>query len=203
MKFKNVVFLKSCKKAADFPKYPYPEFAFLGRSNVGKSSLINMITGIKNLVKTGSRPGLTQLVNFFIADDKISIVDLPGYGYAKAPEEIRSSFMPMIKSYIAARENLKLAFLLIDIRRVPDEREKDILGLLANAKVPIAIIMTKCDKLSNNQIQSAIAKTTKFFEIEPDSVFITSAETQKGKKEILGLIFEFSKATDSNTPYSI
>jgi len=193
MKFKNIVYLKSCKKAADFPKYPYPEFAFMGRSNVGKSSLINMITGMKNLVKTGSRPGLTQCVNFFTIDDKISIVDLPGYGYAKAPAEVRSSFMPMIKSYITARENLKLAFLLIDIRRDADEREKEMLELLTKAKVPTAIIMTKCDKLSNNQIQSAIAKITKFFEIDSDSIFLTSSETQRGKKEILNLIVDFSK----------
>ena len=110
MKIKNANFVKSCTKVADLPNYPYPEFAFFGRSNVGKSSLINMLMGRKKLVRTGSKPGVTRTINIFVANEKISIVDLPGYGYSKVPHELKKKFLPMIKNYINKRENLKLAF---------------------------------------------------------------------------------------------
>jgi GTP-binding protein len=151
-----------------------------------------MILGQKDLVKTGSRPGVTQTINFFTVNDNRSFVDLPGFGYAKLPLAIKKKLLPMIKEYIEKRENLKLAFLLIDIRRVPGDYEEDIIELLAKNDVPVVITLTKCDKLSKNQRQKNIVEIQKALEIERDSIFITSSETNEGKKELLMLIDEFS-----------
>ncbi len=192
MKIKSAVFLKSCTDPSKFPSYDYPEFAFFGRSNVGKSSLLNMILGQKNLVKTGARPGVTQTVNFFIVNDNRSFVDLPGFGYAKLPAGIRSKLLPMIQNYVKSRENLRLAFLLVDIRRVPGDYETEIIELLAENRVHVAITLTKCDKLSKNQREKNIAAIQKSLNIERDSIFVTSSETGEGKKEILSLIDDFS-----------
>ncbi len=193
MKNNNAYFLKSCTKKNQFPVFPYPEFAFMGRSNVGKSSLLNTILGQKDLVKTGSKPGVTKTINFFIVNDNKSFVDLPGFGYAKLPSDMRKKFMPMIKEYAGARDNLKLVFLLIDIRRIPGDFEKEIINYLASLKIPTAITLTKSDKLSNNEIANSIKKIEAALEISRDSIFITSAKDKKGKKELLSLIEEFSK----------
>jgi len=187
----KATFLKSCPRMALFPKYQYPECAFFGRSNVGKSSLINMIAGIRDLVKTGSRPGVTQAVNFFVINEALSFADLPGFGYAKVPEEIKKKFRPLIMDYIKERENLKLAFLLIDIRRVPDHHEHEIMALLAQKRVPTVITLTKCDKLSKNQRTKAVAEIKAALDIEIDSMFFTSTKTGEGKKEMLQLIEDF------------
>jgi len=202
MKIKSAAFLKSCTSPAHFPGYDFPEFAFFGRSNVGKSSLLNMILGQKDLVKTGSRPGVTQTINFFLVNDNRSFVDLPGFGYAKLPMTIKKKLLPMINDYIEKRENLKLAFLLIDIRRVPGDYEKDIIGLLAKNEVPVVITLTKCDKLSKNQRQKNISEIQKALEIDRDSIFLTSSETSEGKKELLMLIDEFSHTKKKPTAES-
>ncbi len=191
MKIKTVKFLKSAAKVSDFPAYTYPEFAFLGRSNAGKSSLINMITGRHSLVKTGSKPGLTRLVNFFLINESISIADMPGFGYAEAPQIVRSKFLPLIKNYIKNRDNLRFAFLLIDIRRTPGELERDIVTELAESGKPVAVIATKCDKLSRSQRINNAKKIADGFMIGLDSIFFTSSKTGEGKKEIHKLIGEF------------
>ncbi|MFW5770211.1 MAG: ribosome biogenesis GTP-binding protein YihA/YsxC, partial [Spirochaetota bacterium] len=125
MKINKAEFIKSAVKPEQYPQLPYPEFAFAGRSNVGKSSLINMVTGNSRLVKVGSKPGVTKTINFFSINDTICMADLPGYGYAKVPMELKKQFYPMIKLYFSNRDRLKLVFLLIDIRRVPGDFEKE------------------------------------------------------------------------------
>lgn len=192
MKIREVHFLKSCTAPSQFPKYSWPEFAFLGRSNVGKSSLINMLMKKKDLVKTGSRPGVTKTVNFFLLNDEISLADLPGFGYAKVPQEIRKAFLPLIKNYIEKRDNLRLAFLLIDIRREPDSFERDLLALLAKRRVPVAITLTKCDKLSRNQCAQRMRLIGDELGISRDALFPTSAKTDAGRREMLGLIGEYA-----------
>jgi GTP-binding protein len=193
MKIRDVHFLKSCTAPSQFPKYSWPEFAFLGRSNVGKSSLINMLMKKKDLVKTGARPGVTTMVNFFLLNDGISLADLPGFGYAKLPLEMKKAFLPLIRNYIEKRENLKLAFLLIDIRRVPDRFELDLLALLANRRVPAAITLTKCDKLSRNQAEQRIRLIREELGISRDALFLTSAKTGAGRRELLALIREYAE----------
>lgn len=194
MKIQDVHFLKSCTAPSQFPRYSYPEFAFLGRSNVGKSSLINMLMRKKDLVKTGSRPGVTRTVNFFVLNNAISIADLPGFGYAKVPMEMKKAFLPLIKKYIETRSNLKLAFLLIDIRRTPDDYEVEILSLLARREIPAVITLTKCDKLSRSQRDQRIRQISETLGISRDSLFTTSAKSGDGRKDILRLIDDYAAA---------
>ncbi|MBN2040111.1 MAG: YihA family ribosome biogenesis GTP-binding protein [Spirochaetes bacterium] len=192
MKIKNVKFIKSAGKAKDFPDYDYPEFAFFGRSNTGKSSLINMLTGRKSLVKTGAKPGVTKLVNFFVINDNISLADMPGYGYARVSKNIREKFMPLIKEYISNRPTLKIAFLLVDIRRVPGDFERDIVASIAGQNRPVAVIATKCDKLSKSQRIKAVKTIASEFMVDTNSIFLSSSKTREGKDEIHNLIEEFS-----------
>lgn len=192
MKILDVHYLKSCGRPSAFPRYPHPEFAFMGRSNVGKSSLINMLMRKKDLVKTGSKPGVTKTVNFFLLNDEISIADLPGYGYAKIPQELKKTFLPLIRNYIGTRENLRLAFLLIDIRRTPDSYELDVLSHLAKRRVPAAITVTKSDKLSRNQRVKRLREIAGALGVSEDALFLTSAKTGEGRKELLGLMDEYT-----------
>ncbi len=191
MKIREVNFLKSCAAVKEFPDPRYPEIAFLGRSNVGKSSLINMLVNRKNLVKTGSKPGVTKTVNFFSLNNAILIADMPGYGYANLPMKVKRTFLPLIKNYINARDNLKLALLLIDIRRIPDRMEMDIMRLLSENKVPTAVTLTKCDKLSKSGLAGQTKSIAEALGLESDRLFTASAKTRLGRNEILGLISEF------------
>ena len=199
MKFENAKFIKSSGAKADYPPYNYPEYAFWGRSNVGKSSLINMILGKKNLVKTGSRPGMTQLINFFTADDTLSFADLPGYGYAKAPVSVKKGFTTMIKTYAEKRKNLRLAFLLIDIRRVPDEAEIEVIEMLSDLKIPVAVVLTKCDKVSGNTRSNNLNKISQALDISRENFFFSSTLTGEGKKELRRLIQDFKTTTISES----
>ncbi|MCU0822217.1 MAG: ribosome biogenesis GTP-binding protein YihA/YsxC [Spirochaetes bacterium] len=193
MKITDVYFVKSAAAVSGFPENECSEFAFFGRSNVGKSSFINMLVGRKSIVKVGGRPGVTQLINFFMLNKDISLVDMPGFGYAKLPANIKKKFLPLIIKYIKNRDNLRLAFLLVDVRRTPGEMEKDIISTLTEKGVPIAIIATKCDKLSKNTLRKNAAVIAEALQIGTDSIFFTSAKTGQGKDEILDLIEEYIK----------
>jgi GTP-binding protein len=151
-----------------------------------------MLMKKKNLVKTGSKPGVTRTVNFFLLNDSISIADLPGFGYAKLPVEIKKAFLPLIRKYVDFRGNLKLAFLLIDIRRTPERFELELLSHLAKRRVPAAITLTKCDKLSRNQREQRIRLIGRELGISRDALFLTSAKSGDGRKEVLRLIEEYA-----------
>lgn len=144
-------FIKSAAKPKDYPPPGLPEVAFVGRSNVGKSSLINVLSGRKGLVRTSSTPGRTQLINFFDINSILTLVDLPGYGYAKAPPALRKQWGPMIEAYLASRESLKAVVLILDIRREPSEGDLQMLRWLEMYNIPPIIVLTKCDKLSKNE----------------------------------------------------
>lgn len=189
MKFDSVKFIKSCSKPSDFPACACPEFAFFGRSNTGKSSLINLILGRKNLVKTGARPGMTKLISFFSVDKTASFADLPGYGYA--PASVRKTFMPMIRGYAENRKNIALAFLLIDIRRTPKEDEADMISFLTGKKIPVAVVLTKCDKVSGNERKNNLLRISRALNIEEDSFFFSSSHSGEGKKELRQTIQAF------------
>ena len=145
-------FIKSAAKPKDYPPPGLPEVAFAGRSHVGKSSLINVLAGRKGLVRTSSTPGRTQLIKFFDINSILTLVDLPGYGYAKAPPELRKQWGPMIDAYLASRESLKAVVLILDIRREPTEGDLQMLHWLERYNIPPIIVLTKCDKLSKNEI---------------------------------------------------
>ncbi len=192
MKIRDVDFIKSAFKEADFPVTTLPEFAFMGRSNVGKSSLINMVVGRRGLVKTGGSPGVTRSINFFHINNSVLLADLPGYGYAKLPAAVHKTFLPLIKKYVSGRENLKLVFLLIDIRRTPGDFEREMITLLAERNIPTAIVATKCDKLSNNQRPVSLRTIADALGIERNAVFLSSTKSGEGKRDILRLIGEYS-----------
>jgi len=173
-----------------------PEYAFIGRSNVGKSSLINMITGFKNLAKTSGKPGKTQLINHFIINKEWFLVDLPGYGYAQVSKEKKANWDKFIYRYLEQRENLLCVFVLIDSRHEPQKVDLEFLQWLGEHEIPFVIVFTKVDKLGKTTFAKNIAHYKK--ELlkawdELPTLFYSSAEIGTGKEEILGFIEETNK----------
>ena len=173
------------------PRPDKPEFAFIGRSNVGKSSLINMLTGRKNLAKISGKPGKTQLINHFLIDQSWYLVDLPGYGYAKTSKTKRSEWSRMIEKYLLNRPNLQVVFVLIDSRLEPQSIDLEFINWLGEQGIPLALVFTKADKQPVNKTRAAVAKFKKTLLrdwAEIPTWFITSAETGTGKEELTAYI---------------
>lgn len=173
-----------------------PEFAFIGRSNVGKSSLINMLTQNKNLAKTSGTPGKTQLINHFGIDNRWYMVDLPGYGFAKVGKTVKSSWENMIRGYLTHRENLVATFVLIDSRLDPQQIDLEFILWCAQNEVPIVLAFTKADKIARSSVQANVAKflkaTQEIYE-EPPLYFVSSAENMQGKDDIVSFIEEHTE----------
>jgi GTP-binding protein len=188
---KKVSFIKSSTMVKDCPPEPFPEFAFTGRSNVGKSSLINLITNRAKIAKTSSTPGKTQLINHFLINNSWYLVDLPGYGYAKMPKNERHKMMNMIREYVLGSERLVCLFLLIDIRLEMQKADREFLQFLGSKQVPFVLVFTKTDKLSKNQLSSNLDEYKKSLLVNWESlpdIFLTSALKNKGRDEILDFI---------------
>jgi len=151
MHIKSAEFITSAVTKNQYPKADFPEIAFAGRSNVGKSSLINRLVNRKKLVKTSSTPGKTRLINFFLINGSFCFVDLPGYGYAKVPAAERKKWRPMVETYLTTRRLLSGVVLLLDIRRIPGKMESDLLYFLSKHGIPVIFAFTKCDKFSKNK----------------------------------------------------
>jgi GTP-binding protein len=156
MKVKSAVFVKSATAPDHYPRDGRPEIAFLGRSNVGKSSLINSLLGVRGLARTSSTPGRTQLINFFLINDAFYFVDLPGYGYARVPMEVKDEWGPMVEKYLATRPNLVLSIAIIDSRHEPTERDKMMTEWLATHGKRFIVVATKSDKLSSNKLRASL-----------------------------------------------
>lgn len=173
-----------------------PEYAFIGRSNVGKSSLINMLAGHKKLAKTSGRPGKTQLINHFLFEDYWYLVDLPGYGYAKVSKAKKADWGIMIENYLQQRSNLMCIFVLIDVRLDPQEADMEFMHWLAEKQLPFVMVFTKGDKLSPPRRDKSIAfykrQMLKSWEAMPQ-YFVTSAVQNKGREELLNFIHEINK----------
>lgn len=193
MEINKAIFVKSSPDEKGCPKPDKPEFAFIGRSNVGKSSLINMLCRKKDLAKTSSKPGKTQLINHFIINDQWYLVDLPGYGYAKTSKTNLEKFEHLISEYIVTRKNLICLFILIDSRLELQRIDAEFMEWCAEKEIPFCLVFTKSDKLTRNQINTNVFKYTntlkKTWEEIP-TYFITSAEQQTGKEELLAYIEE-------------
>lgn len=185
MIIKNSEFITSAVKPSQYTEPDYPEIAFAGRSNVGKSSLINTIVNRKKLVKTSSKPGLTQLINFFVINQDTSFVDLPGYGYAKVSKKIRQTWGKMIETYLSSRENLLGLVLLIDIRRGPKKEEFELINWLKKTGIEIIIVFTKADKLSKPKQQKALAPSLKKLNLQKEDIILFSAKSRLGKEQLL------------------
>ncbi len=196
MEIKSAKYLISSPKVEGCPKPDKPEYAFIGRSNVGKSSLINMLTNHAKLAKTSGSPGKTQMINHFMINDTFYIVDLPGYGYAKVSQTQRGQWQKMIENYLKQRENLMTTFVLIDSRHEPQAIDLQFLRNLGEWHVPFNIIFTKADKSTQKEAHRNarvfIEAMKKEWEFIPRS-FITSAVKFTGRKEILGYIEELNK----------
>jgi len=187
----NAQFIISCPSVEDCPVSEKPEFAFIGRSNVGKSSLINMLTGQNKLAKTSGKPGKTQLINLFSVNDLWFLVDLPGYGYAKTSKTEREKWDKMIRNYLLKRENLYCVFILIDSNIPPQQKDLDFLRWLGENGIAFALVFTKTDRISKNQVSASVAKyrkeLLKDWETLPEQ-FISSSVNHIGKEEILSFI---------------
>jgi GTP-binding protein len=191
MIIKEAEFIKSATKPTEYTEPLYPELAFAGRSNVGKSSLINTLLKRKKLVKTSSKPGCTQLINFFVLNNEVSIVDLPGYGYAKVSKKIRAQWGPMVERYLSIRETLMGMVLLVDIRRDPGKEELGLVDWFEAHRVPYIIVVTKADKLSKTKQQVRIKAIAESFEIEKDALIPFSSKTRLGRDRVWKELDEF------------
>ena len=197
MEISSTTFVKSAVKQRDYPPENHPEIAFVGRSNVGKSSLINVLARRKALVRTSSTPGRTQLINFFDINDSLTLVDLPGYGYAKTPPEVRRQWGPMIETYLSRRNILKAVTLILDIRRVPSDGDLRMLEWLESYGIPPIIVLTKCDKLSKSEQSKQTAIIAATIRRASQDLFHFSALNKTGREqiweEILRLAFNDAK----------
>lgn len=185
MKINKIEFVKSAVWPDQYPPATIPEFAFVGRSNVGKSSLINTLVGRKNLAKTSNTPGRTQLINFFAINGTVSFVDLPGYGFAKVSQAVKKNWGEMIEVYLRERQSLAMVILILDIRRDPSDDDLSLRDWLENYRIPYLYILTKADKLSNNQAVNRLRIIEKILHMSAGAKpILFSAITQKGKSEI-------------------
>ena len=181
-------FVKSAVKPSHYPSADLPEIAFTGRSNVGKSSLINTLVNRKHLVKTSSTPGRTQLINFFIINKTISFVDLPGFGYAKVPDSVRKSWGPMIETYLSTRNTLKGVVLIMDIRRIPGMHELKFIEWLHYYNIPNILILTKSDKLSKIKQKNQHLSIAKALRANQEELILFSAKSRMGKDDVWNAI---------------
>lgn len=194
MKIKKAQFIKGATGPGDFPKDPEGkvQVAFSGRSNVGKSSLINAIVGRKKLARTSSTPGRTREINFFNINDELILVDLPGYGYAKVPMEMRRSWRPMVEKYLTGNDALKLVVVIVDIRRGPEEEELSFLLWLEENCIPAIVVATKADKEKRSKIDKRLAEIAKVLRCNPESIIAFSSATGAGKDKLWSKIREIS-----------
>jgi GTP-binding protein len=175
----NARFVTSAAKPGDFPPPGLPELAVVGRSNVGKSSLINTLVHQDGLARTSRTPGRTRLLNWFEVDGRFHLVDLPGYGYAAVDKDMRAGWQPLIESYLSTRTTLAGVLLLVDVRRGPEEEELDFVPWLDNKKIPIVVALTKADKLPKNKRMLEVAKAKKTLGLKRDP-FAVSAQSGEG-----------------------
>ena len=198
MKIKEAVFVISNTDVKECPSDAKPEFAFIGRSNVGKSSLINMLVGNKNLAKTSGRPGKTQLINHFIINKEWYLVDLPGYGYAKVSKTSREKWEIFIAEYLTKREPLLNVFVLLDSRLEPQKIDLEFMNWCGEKQIPFSMVFTKIDKISSTALQKNLAKykkeLLKYWDALPP-VFTSSSESAFGKEKILNYIEQIIETT--------
>lgn len=196
MKIKSAEFITSATKPSQYPPELLPEIAFAGRSNVGKSSLINTLVNRKRLVKTSSTPGRTQLINFFDINQQMGFVDLPGYGYAKVPVAVRKKWGPMIEAYLSKRKTLIGVVVILDIRRIPKQEETDLLNWLNHYAITCILVLTKTDKLSKNKQAKQHQLIARTLERGEDDFILFSAKSRRGRDQLWNAILSIAGIED-------
>ena len=197
---KHTEFIKSATKPAHYPEETLPEIAFAGRSNVGKSSLINVLVNRKNLVRTSNTPGRTQLINFFRINNTFTFVDLPGYGFAKVPLSVKKEWGPMMQTYLSRRDNLRGVVLIFDIRRIPSDEDLQMLQWLRSNGIPPVLVVTKCDKLSKNQRAKQVAVIARQIGVDAGELRFFSALSREGLDGVWARIEELLGAGHETPP---
>ena len=201
MRIKTADFIKSAVRPSQYPVSDTPEIAFIGRSNVGKSSLINTLVKRKRLARTSSTPGRTQLINFFLINEMVTFVDLPGYGYAKVPESVRKNWGPMIETYLAKRSNLKGVVLILDIRRTPGPGDFLLADWLAHYHISLVTVLTKADKLSRTKQQSQKRIIAEALSASTESLILFSAKTRLGREQVWQAIQDLLEPQSADLPH--
>jgi len=196
MHVKTATYLTSAVQPKGYPEQTMPEIAFAGRSNVGKSSLINVLVNRKSLVRTSSTPGRTQMLNFFCINEQFLLVDLPGYGFAKVPLAVKKAWEPMIKTYLQARENLAAVVLLFDIRRIPREEDIQLLDWLEEFEIPTIPVITKADKVNRSQQQKHVKQIAEATGLPADAFTLFSALKRQGIDEVWEMIESVMEETE-------
>lgn len=191
MEIKSAKFVTSATTIANDKINNAKQIAFVGRSNVGKSSLINMLTGNVKLCKTSSTPGRTRLINYFLINDDFYFVDLPGYGFAKASKTEVDGWQSMIEPYLVENENLKCVCMLVDSRIEPTAQDKQMMKFLNYYRIPFVIIATKCDKFGKSQVKPQMLKIANSLGVGKDNVFPSSSEKRMGRNDILDKLEQF------------
>ncbi len=191
MNFENVRFLQSVFSAKNLPEIVLPEIAFAGRSNVGKSSLINRLVNRRNLVKTSSRPGKTQSLNYFVVDDSLYFVDLPGYGFARVSKNLRAAWERLITEYLEHRESLACVVVIIDIRHELKEYDRSLVEWLRYHDIQFVLVYTKADKLSSNKQQLNARALDAALTISPEQRVLFSAKTGQGSDQVKSLLASY------------
>lgn len=196
MEIKQAEYVGSFVRQDQCPKDDKPEYAFIGRSNVGKSSLINALVGRKELAKVSKKPGKTQTINYFLVNEDWYLVDLPGYGYAKVSQQQRASWQKMIEYYLSKRETLQCAFVLVDANIPLQANDVQFMNWLGEKRVPFVIVYTKCDRLSGNELEKNLkairTELSKYWTQLPEQ-FRTSAMKNMGKEQVLDFIGEINR----------
>ena len=210
MLVKTAHFVTSAVKPDQYPPGDLPEIAFAGRSNVGKSSLINVLVNRKNLVRTSSTPGRTQLINFFTVNDAFSLVDLPGYGFAKVPLAVKRQWGPMMETYMATRARLRGVVLIFDIRRTPTAEDRQMLAWLRAYDIPPLLVVTKCDKVSKNERARQAAVIAASLGVTKGELCFFSAHSREGVEQVWERIEQLLAAAehgggpeDGEPPHSV
>jgi GTP-binding protein len=184
MKILSAEFVTSATEPPHYPPEGLPEIAFAGRSNVGKSSLVNILVNRRHLVKTSSTPGRTQTINFFDINKCLTFVDLPGYGYARVPEAVKKKWGPMIETYLSGRRTLKAVVVIMDSRRTPREEEQNLIDWLEHYSIAKILVLTKADKLSKNRQNQQRAIYAEKLRVDKDNLILFSAKSRLGRDDL-------------------
>jgi len=197
MIIKSAEFIKSATRPVHYPPAMLPEIAFAGRSNVGKSSLINTLVNRKRLAKTSATPGRTQLINFFNINDTLSFVDIPGYGYARVPMAVKKKWGPMIEAYLSKRDVLKGVVLILDIRRTPGIEENNLVGWLKSYHIEVVYVLTKSDKLTRSKRVVRRKAIAAALGVDIETTILFSAKTRLGKDAVWSAIHALAQSRNN------